>query len=125
MEKHIIDEKTGISYTLHGDYYLPDLEVPDEKEYDIGIYGERHGRWLKEHKKAVYSHFLTTGKFPAYLAEINEQAHDRFDLIVKQMANAQGITEKLKSEDQMAWICRMNNVRAVANEIINSELIYT
>jgi len=125
MQKQFTDEKTGISYTLQGDYYLPDLTLPEETETrSIGIYGERHRRYLKTHRKVVYTELLTSGRLHSYLADINEQVQERFDLLVKQMAEQEGVTEKLKAENQMEWVGRMNNIRNQAMEIVNDEIIY-
>ena len=125
MEKHIIDEKTGISYTLQGDYYLPDLALPEDAEMrPIGLYGERHRRYLKEYKKTVYVELLYSGRLHSYLADINEQAKERFELLVKQLTEKEGVTETLKAENQMEWVGRMNNIQNRAEEIVISELIY-
>lgn len=125
MKKHIIDEKTGISYTLHGDYYIPDLVLPPKTDdRPIGIWGRRHRNHLIENKKAVYSLMRTRNTLHSYLANINEQADDMFFRLVKNMAKAEGVTEKLKAENQMLWVQKMNNIRNRAMEIVNSELIY-
>lgn len=125
MERHIVDEKTGISYTLQGDYYLPDLGLPPETDNrPIGAWGRRHREYLKENKKAVYSLMSTRNTLHSYLADINEQADDMFFRLVKDMAKAEGVTEKLKAENQMLWVQKMNNIRNRATEIVNSELIY-
>ena len=124
MKKHITDEKTGISYTLHGDYYLPNLKLPAEEERPIGIWGQRHLRYIREHCKAFYTGLLLDGKLNGYLADLNEQAEDMFFRLVKELAEKDGITEKLKAENQMLWVQRMNAVRKTATEIINNDLIY-
>lgn len=125
MEKHIIDEKTGISYTLHGDYYIPDLVLPPETDNrPIGVWGKRHREYLIENKKAVYSLMRTRNTLHSYLADLNEQADDMFFRLIKDMAKAEGVTEKFKAENQMLWVGRMNNIRNRAMEIVNSELIY-
>ena len=124
MKKHITDEKTGISYTLHGDYYLPDLELPAQEEKPIGIWGQRHLRYIREHRKALYIGLLLDGKINRYLADLNEQAEDMFFRLVKGMAEREGVTEKLKAENQMLWVQRMNAVRERAMEIVNNDLIY-
>lgn len=125
MKKHITDEKTGISYTLHGDYYLPDLELPgQEEERPIGIWGQRHLRHIREHRKALYTGLLLDGKLNGYLADLNEQAEDMFFRLVKELAEKEGITETLKAENQMLWVQRMNAVRETATEIVNNYLIY-
>lgn len=125
MEKHITDKKTGIGYALHGDYYLPDLALPEDTETrPVGLYGERHRRYLKEYKRAVYMELLYSGRLHSYLADINEQAKERFEYLVKQLAEKEGATEKLKAESQMEWVGRMNNIKNRAEEIVISELIY-
>ena len=125
MEKHIVDEKTGIGYTLQGDYYIPNLTLPPEDDTrPIGIWGIRHRDYLKNHRKAIYSIMLMDNTLHSYLADINEQADEMFNQLVKDMAKSEGITEQLKSENQMEWVGRMNNIRNRAMEIVNSELIY-
>jgi len=125
MEKHIIDEKTGISYTLQGDYYIPNLTLPPEDDTrPIGIWGIRHRDYLKNHRKAIYSIMLMDNTLHSYLADINEHAEDMFFRLVKDMAKSEGITEQLKAENQMLWVQEMNNIRNRAMEIVNSELIY-
>ena len=124
MKKHITDEKTGISYTLHGDYYLPDLELPAEEERPIGIWGQRHLRYIREHRKALYIGLLLDGKINRYLADLNEQAEDMFFRLANERAEKEGITETLKAENQMLWVQRMNAIRETATEIVNNELIY-
>lgn len=123
MKKHITDEKTGISYTLHGDYYLPDLRLPAQEEKTIGIWGQRHRRYLKEHRRATYATLLTGGKLSSYLADIDRQAEEMFSRLVKELSEKDGITEKLKAENQILWVQRMNAVRAAAAEIVNNDLI--
>lgn len=125
MEKHIYNEQTGISYTLHGDYYLPDLALSDdEKGAEIGVYGQRHLRYIKQHKRALYLNLLTTGKLNGYLADIDKQAEEMLLWLVKQMAESEGVTEQLKADNQMEWVVRMNNICCRATEIVNNELIY-
>ena len=124
MKKHITDEKTGISYTIHGDYYLPDLELPAEEERPIGIWGQRHLRYIREHRKALYTGLFLDGKLNGYLAELNEQAEDMFFRLAKELAEKEGITEALKAENQMLWVQRMNAVRERAMEIVNNDLNY-
>lgn len=125
MEKHIYNEQTGISYTLHGDYYLPDLTLSDdEKGAEIGVYGQRHLRYIKQHKKALYLTLLTTGKLNGYLADIDKQAEEMLFRLVKQMAECEGVTEQLKADNQMEWVVRTNNIRNSAIELVNRELIY-
>ena len=123
MEKHITDERTGLKYELVGDYYfIADDDGPEDRP--IGIWGQRHLRYLKQHRKAVYAELLTSGKLNDYLAELNEQAEDMFLRLVNELAEKNGITETLKAENQMLWVRRMNAVRETATEIINNELIY-
>ena len=123
MEKTIFEQMGG-TYTLQGDYYLPNLALPAEENKPIGIWGQRHKRYLQEHKRATYTTLLTSGKLNSYLADINEQAEDMFSRLVKQMAEREGGTEKLKEENQMEWIGAMNSIRHRATEIVNSELIF-
>ena len=125
MEKHIYNEQTGISYTLHGDYYLPDLALPEEeKGVEIGVWGQRHLRYIKQNRKVLYLNLLTSGKLNGYLADIDKQSEERFSRLVKQMAEREGVTEKLKVDNQMEWVGRMNNIRSRATEIVNADLIY-
>lgn len=124
MEKHITDEKTGISYTLHGDYYLPNLTLPAEKEKPIGLWGQRHLRYLKEHKRLVYLNLLTSGRLNEYLVSVDEQAEDMFFRLVKEYADRQGVTERLKEENQLEWIGRMGNIRACAREVVEKEIVF-
>ena len=124
MEKHITDTKTGISYTLHGDQYLPDLSLPAEEEIPIGVWGQRHAAFLKKHQRSVYDEFFFSGKLNAYLAQIDRDAQEMFDLLVRQLAEQEGITEQLKAEDQMEWVQCMNSIHSRATEIVNHELIY-
>ena len=125
MEKHIVDEKTGIGYTLQGDYYIPDFTLPPETDNrPIGVWGRQHRDYLKNHRKAIYSIMLMDNTLHSYLADINEQADNMFSRLVKDMAKAEGITENLKAENQMEWAGRMNNIYNRAMEIVNSELIY-
>ena len=126
MEKHIYNEQAGISYTLHGDYYLPDLALPDEeKGVEIGVWGQRHLRYIKQHRKVFYTNLLTSGKLNGYLADIDKQAQDMLFQLVKQMIEREDVTEKLKADNQMEWVARMNNIRSRATEIVNTDLIYT
>ena len=108
MEKHIYNEQTGISYTLQGDYYLPDLALSDEEEQSIGLWGQRHLRYIKQHRKVLYLNLLTSGKLNGYLADINKQAEDMLSRLVEQMAEREGVTEELKANSQMEWVARMN-----------------
>ena len=124
MKKHITDEKTGISYTLHGDYYLPDLELPAEEERLIGIWGKRHLWYIREHRKAFYTGLFLDGKLNSYFVDLNEQAEDMFFRLVNELAEKEGITETLKAADQMEWVRQMNAIRETATEIVNNDLIY-
>lgn len=118
-----IFEKMGGTYTQVGDYLLPNLELPEEEQQSIGVWGQRHWRYLKEHHRATYATLFTNGKLNSYLADIDRQAEAMFLRLVKQMAEAEGVTEKLKAADPMEWVRRMNNIRNRSMEIVNSELI--
>ena len=124
MEKRIYNEQTGISYTLQGDYYLPDLALPEQEDKPIGLWGQRHLRYIKQHHKVRYTNLLTSGKLNGYLADIDKQAEDMFFRLVKQMAEREDVTERLKADNQMDWVARMNNIRSRATEIVNNDLIY-
>ena len=123
MAKTIFEEMGG-TYTQVGDYLLPDLKLPEEDQQPIGVWGQRHWRYLKEHHRATYATLLTSGKLNSYLADIDRQAGELFSRLVKQIAEAEGVTEHLKEGNQMEWVRRMNNIRNRAMEIVNSELIY-
>lgn len=123
LKEHCTDEKTGISYTLKGDYYYPDLVPPRSPQ--VGRYGRLHLKYLKESKGSVYMNLLLSGKLADYAEEIDRSANDRQETIIKQMAKQQGVTEKLKATDQMKWVGLMNNIRDCADEIVLKELIYT
>ena len=125
MEKYITDGRTGLKYELVGDYYLIAGDDEPEEERPIGVWGQRHLRYLKEHHRVRYANLLTSGKMNAYLADIDRQAEELFLRLVKQMADAEGITETLKASDQMEWVRRMNNVRSRAFEIVEADIIYT
>ena len=140
MEKTIIDERTGLEYELQGDYYYPTgrvirngvmtpAEMPEdnepEKEKPIGVWGQRHLRYIRQYKKSLYFDLFVSEKLNAYIADVNTQAEDLFLRIVKEMAMQEGMTEKLKTENQMVWVQRMNNVRERATEIVNRALIFT
>ena len=125
MDKYIYDESNGLWYELQGDYYIPCLALTTEKEHKpIGLWGQRHLRYLKEYHKATYTTLLTSGRLNAYLADIEKQAQKRMETLIKQMKLAQGITEQLKAENPMLWVGRMNEIQARAKEIINTEIIY-
>ncbi len=126
MEKYIYDENNGLWYELQGDYYIPCLVLPAEKENKpIGLWGQRHKRYLQEHRKATYTMLLTSGRLNNYLTTIDEQAENMFFRLVKQLAEKEGVTETLKAENQMLWIQRMGNIQARAREIVNAELIFS
>ena len=124
MDKYIFDENNGLWYERQGDYYIPCLSLPAEEEQPIGLWGQRHKRYIKEYRPALYNALLLSGNLNSYLADIDQQAQERLDTIIKQMAQTQGVTETLKAADQMAWVGKMNNIQAGAMEIVNSELIY-
>ena len=123
MTKTIFEEMGG-RYERQGDYILPCLTVPPEEEKPIGIFGQRHLRYLREYRKVTYTNLLTNGRLNTYLAEIDRQAQERFERLIEQMKQAQGITEQLKAENALAWTGRMNNIRACAMEIVDNEIIY-
>lgn len=122
MEKYITDVRNGLKYELVGDYYFIAGD-DDTDERPIGIWGQRHLRYLKQHRKTVYAELLTSGKLNSYLADVNEQAEEMFSRLVRELAEKEGITEKLKAEDQMIWVQRMNTARDMAMEIVNNDLI--
>ena len=126
MEKYIYDESNGLWYELQGDYYIPCLTLPTEKEHKpIGLWGQRHKRYLQEYKRMVYISLLMNGKLNSYLADIDEQATEMMFRLVEQMADTEGVTEQLKAENSMLWVGRMNETQARAREIVNMEIIYT
>ena len=125
MEKYITDEHTGLHYELIGDiYYLAGDDQPEEECKSIGVWGQRHLRYIGEHKHALYSELVMTGKLNSHLAEIDRQAEDMLLQLVEEMAESECITEQLKAENQIEWIQRMNNITQRAIELINIELIY-
>lgn len=124
MDKYIYDEKNELWYESQGDYYLPCLKLPKEESRHIGIWGQRHLRYLKQHRKVLYSELLISGKLNDYLADLNEQAEELFSRLVKQLAEKEGVTEAIKEENQMLWVQRMNNIRSAAMEVVSNELIY-
>ena len=124
MKKTIFEEMGGI-YIRQGDYFIPCLTLLEEEEQRfIGVWGQRHLRYLKEYRRSVYLNLLTSGKLNDYLADIEEQAQKHFERIVEQMAESEGITEQLKATDQVAWVVEMNNIWSRAREVVNAELIY-
>lgn len=144
MEKYIVDERTGWKYELVGDYYLPigtrfedadsdEAEAecqagkgadPEQERSSIGHFGRAHGEYLKRAQRHVYSQFVAEGKLGSYLAQVDEQANNMLELLIRQMAEREGVTEELKATDQMEWVRRMNNIRSRAEEIVNHDLIY-
>lgn len=124
MEKYIYDEKNGLWYELQGDYYIPCLKLPDEEQRPIGVWGQRHLRYLQQHRKALYTELQITGKLNGYLVDLNDQAERMFLELVKQLAAREGVTEQLKAQNQMLWVQRMHNIRDRAIEIVNEDLIY-
>ena len=123
QRKILHDDRNGLDYVLVGDYYLPVLSLPEETR-PIGYWGMLRKEYMKNYKSGMYSYLLLTGKLDSYLADLNEQAQKRFERIVEQMKQAQGITEQLKAENQMEWVARMNNIQVCAREIVNKEMIY-
>ena len=123
MDKYIYDDKNGLWYELQGDYYIPCLILPAEKEQPIGLWGQRHLRYLKEYHRNIYTTLLTSGRLNTYLADIDKQAQKRMERLTAQMKRAQGIAERLKAENALEWTQRMNNIRACAKEIVEKEII--
>ena len=124
MDKYIYDDKNGLWYELQGDYYIPCLILPAEKEQPIGLWGQRHKHYLQEHKRTVYISLLTSSKLNNYLADIDEQATEMMFRLVEQMADKEGVTEQLKVENPMLWVGRMNEIQARAREIVYADIIY-
>ncbi len=124
MEKTIFEQMGGTYHEENG-YLIPNLTLPPEEEKPIGIWGQRHLRYLKEHKRATYATLLTTCKLNCYLADIDQQAEEMFSRLVKQMADREGVTEKLKADSQMEWLAWMNSIRSRATEIVNNDIIYS
>ncbi|MCB6731871.1 TnpV protein [Blautia sp. MSK.20.9] len=124
MDKYIYDDKNGLWYDLQGDYYIPCLILPAEKEQPIGLWGQRHLRYLKEYHRNTYTTLLTSGRLNTYLADIDKQAQERMERLTEQMKRAQGVTEQLKAENALEWVQRINNIRACAKEIIEKEIIF-
>ena len=123
MKKHIYDESNGLSYTLHGDYYLPDLAM-NEEEPTYSKYGMLRKQFLKEYRPARYQYLLMTGELTAHLNQVDQEARERVESLMKQMTEKQGVTEQLKMQDQMKWVGLMNNIKACAEEIVLQELVY-
>ena len=124
MEKYIYNAQNGLWYELQGDYYLLCLKLPKAESRHIGIWGQRHLRYLKQHRKGLYSELLTSGKLNDYLADLNEQAEEMFSRLVKQLAEKEGVTEALKAENLMLWVQKMNNIHNAAMEVVSNDLIY-
>lgn len=124
MEQSLFEQNGG-TYRQVGDYLLPNLTLSEEEQKPIGIWGQRHLRYLKQYRKVLYTNLLTSGKLNSHLAEIDEQATDMFFRLVKEMADKQGVTEQLKSDNQMEWVRQMNNIRNRAIEIVNHQIIFT
>ncbi len=122
--KKTIFELMGGTYTKVGDYYLHNLLPAEQKEQPIGIWGQRHLRYIKQHHKVRYTNLLTSGKLNGYLADVDKQAEDMLFRLVKQIAEHEGVTEQLKADNQMEWVARMNNIRSRAIEIVNHDIIY-
>ena len=123
MKKQTYDEKNGLSYTLHGDYYLPDLEL-NEEEPVYGKYGIMRKQFLKEHRSAKYQYLVLTGKLTEHLNQVDKEAREKVEMLVEQMAEQWGVTEELKMQDQMAWVGKMNNIRACTEEIVVKDILY-
>ena len=125
MKQHIYNEQNGLWYELRSDYYMPSLKLSAEKEErSIGVWGQRHLRYIREHKKVLYTSLLTSGKLESYLADVEEQAQELFDRLMKQRAEREGITETLKADNQMEWVQRMNALWAAVTETVNAEVIF-
>ena len=123
MKKQIYDEKNGLSYTLHGDYYLPDLEI-NEEEPTYGKYGIIRKQFLKEHRSARYQYLVLTGKLTKNLNQVDKEAREKVEMLMEQMAEQWGVTEELKRQNQMEWVRRMNNIKATAEEIVYKNIIF-
>ena len=124
MEKYKFDEHNGLWYELQGDYYLPCLKLPEEEQQPIGVWGQRHLRYLKENRRVLLTGLRLSGMLNSYLADIDQQAQEMFERLIKQMAEREGVTEQLKAADPMKWVRMMDNVRIAATEITNAKLIF-
>ena len=124
MEQKTIYEQLGGTYSQQGDFLLPNVKLPDQPEYNIGVWGQRRRRYLREHHKILYYNLLTQCKLIDHLADINESAQDMYDRLVRQLAEQEGVTEQLKAENQLLWVQHMNNIRNRATEIVNRSLIF-
>ena len=123
MEKSLFEQMGG-TYTQVGDYLLPNLTLPEEKQKPIGIWEQRHLRYIKQHKRVFYANLLTSCKLNSYLADVDEQAENLFCRLVKELSEKENVTEKLKAENAMLWVQKMNNIQARAMEVVNADLIY-
>jgi hypothetical protein len=123
MKKQIYDEKNGLSYTLHGDYYLPDLGI-NEEEPTYGKYGIMRKQFLKEHRSARYQYLVLTGKLTEYLNRVDKEAREKVEMLMEQMTDQWGVTEELKLQDQMEWVRRMNNIKNAVEEMVLLEIVY-
>lgn len=124
MKNRIYDEKNGLWYEKQGNYFIPYLSLPEEEQKPIGIWGQRHLRYIKQHKRVFYANLLISCKLNSYIADIDEQAENMFSRLVKDLAEKENVTEKLKAENQMLWVQKMNNIRNRATEVVNADLIY-
>ena len=124
MEKHIYDEKNGLGYTLYGDYYLPDLELPEDEEAHYGKYGMLRKTYLKEHRKAYYQMLILQGKLNEHLNRVDREAHERMEILVAQIAEKQGVSERMKMQKQLKWVALSDNIRASAEEIVLKDIVY-
>ena len=124
MEKYIYNEQNGLWYELQGDYYIPCLVLAEEDTQPIGMWGRKHLRYIKEHRPVIYTTLLLSGKMNSHLAQIDNRATEMYDLLMKQLAEKEGITEQLKAQNQMAWVGAMNNILNAAEEIVNAEVIF-
>ena len=125
MEKYIYNEQNGLWYELQGNYYIPCLVLDEEDTQPIGMWGTKHLRYLKDHRPVLHTTLLLSGKLNSHIVEIDKRATEMFDRLVKQLADKEGITQQLKTTDQMAWVGAMNNIRNRAEEIVNTEVLYT
>ena len=124
MEQKTIFEQLGGTYIRQGDYLLPNIKLPEQPEYNIGVWGQRRRRYLKQHRQIIYTNLLTSCKLSEHLAEVEKECAERMESLVKAMAKQEGVTEALKANDQMAWVRRMNNIRSRAEEIVLNEIVY-
>lgn len=124
MEKVIYDKSNGLWYELQGDYYIPCLKLPDEEQVEVGVWGMRHLEHIKHHRKGFYTSLAIGCELNRYLADINKQAEEMFDTLIRQFKQAEGVTEQLKAKNQLEWVSRMNNIRQRATEIVNHDIIY-